>query len=188
MATIVYIIMLHSKDNNMKKQPRPGSPEFKALQKEWYDRLKAKGFKDIEDSKGNIKKPSHLLFHKNRNNTNRYDYFRLLDQYMTSGYRQFNKWGKLDKAAFRLHAQGYSLRESANILKAKKNLNFNHSYLKVKALIDPMVDACMEWHRESPAGSLNPANADVLAEEVLIRERHAYYDTSHGSKDDMGMN
>ena len=167
------------------------SKEFKELNNLWKSKLKESGFEDIEKPNGDLKRPSHQLFHKNRNNSNRYDYYRLLEQYRLNGHRQFRKFSQFQRACFNLHTAGLSLREISDVLGSKtgryKSLGFTPSYVTVKRAIDPVVEACMAWHRSSPVGSLNPANQDMIVEEVLIAEREAYYDTSHYDYSERGL-
>lgn len=157
------------------------SKEFKKLQDEWYAKAAQAGFKDIEKRNGDLRRPSAQLFHKNRNNTNRYDYFRLLEQYRVNGHRSFRKFTQEQRACFVLHSKGYSLREISAMFKSGsgryKKLGFSGSYVTIKRAIDPVIDECMRWHKESPAGLLHPGNQDIIAEEVLIREREGHYDT-----------
>jgi hypothetical protein len=46
-----------------KRQPRPGSPAFAALQRKWYRRAKASGFDDIESPGGDLRGAGGLFVH-----------------------------------------------------------------------------------------------------------------------------
>lgn len=92
--------------------------EFKRLNKEWSKKLKKSGFKDAEDSFGNLNKWSGqaLLERTERDGvsvTARVEYFRLATHFLLE--HKFES--RLDKRAWELHADGVSIRDIVKRLK-----------------------------------------------------------------------
>jgi hypothetical protein len=84
--------------------------EFKDLQKEWYDKLKP-DFKDIEDSKGNLKQHDRrTIAFDNRDKLQ--DFFNKLDTYLTQNDDIPDK----DREILELYTQGIHIKGPQGII------------------------------------------------------------------------
>ena len=90
--------------------------ELKKLQKEWYSKLEAEGFEDIEDSAGRLKRWDSFYFklrHRGPRFAAKEEYFRIAERFLYS--HSFSE--KADKLIWKMHSEGLSCREIAIQLK-----------------------------------------------------------------------
>jgi len=116
------------------------SEQFLELQAKWYDKLKQKGFQDIEefsDKYGNrksfLKRSSKSLSYKYNPTT--FQHFRLARNFLEHGHFS----SKLDKFIWKLYAEGYSYRDIIVEL-AKKDIHYSVFFIfkKVRQLNQDM--------------------------------------------------
>lgn len=89
--------------------------DLKKLQAKWYQKLKAKGFEDIEDSGGQLKRWDNYFF-KSKDPIKmqaQEQYYRLARQMIHT----FDWPTKLDKRIWELHAEGFNSIEIGAIVK-----------------------------------------------------------------------
>ena len=96
------------------------TPQFKALEREWYAKLKESGFVDAEDSEGMLKS-WHSCYFQQRFEP---DYYHHKEEY----YRQagifletYRFTSQTDKEIWALHSKGLSLREISKEFEGRKN-------------------------------------------------------------------
>jgi hypothetical protein len=95
---------------------------FKALQKEWYTKLKESGFVDIEDSKGGLKIYSQKLAAKNSQTmSNRWlatrEYYYQAEHF-ANNYKEFES--ELHQSIWTYHSGGLGSREIVTALSKVK--------------------------------------------------------------------
>lgn len=92
------------------------SKEYKALQKEWYEKLKKDGFKDIETEKGNMDTGKILNNIATRCTVDTFkaqqDYYRFAGQFLHE-----YKFKSEDRIIWESHCNGVSIREIVKVLK-----------------------------------------------------------------------
>lgn len=94
------------------------SDEFKKLQAKWYEKLKKKGFQDIEQQDGNLKVWSSHLFKSSYNEITtpaKEDYYRIAGQFL----HEYKFENAAEKLIWRLHSDGHSIRHIVQTLKKK---------------------------------------------------------------------
>jgi len=113
--------------------------DFKSLQKLWYKKLKDSGFEDIEDFEGcRILKRSFSAYtwqHTQQDFDEIQDYFRLAGQF----YYEHRFENKLEKEIWRLHSEGVSYREIAEILRTHKQKVNKDSVQKIVSKYSKMI-------------------------------------------------
>ena len=118
--------------------------EFLTLQQEWYDKLKAEGFEDIEQPDGNLKSWHSFYFALNHNEVTAdslKEYFHLATQFMHDN--DFKS--KLEQFIWAHHIDGRSVREIA--LLAKKN-GFKAQKDKVRIIIQRIAQEMFKFYRD----------------------------------------
>lgn len=93
--------------------------EFKDLQDKWYDKLKKKGFEDIEQADGNLKRwDSHLFSSKydQRFFNSKEKYFQIAGQFL----HEYEFETKLDAFIWGHHAAGETLWSIVAKIKGRK--------------------------------------------------------------------
>lgn len=111
------------KKSNIYLEPGMTETEYKAIQKEWYSKLKQSGFEDIEsfDSKGVpndlMKTDVRIDYSKDPSiNQARQDYYRFASQFVYD-----NVWESVfDKTVWDLHSEGKTEREILESFKPAK--------------------------------------------------------------------
>lgn len=94
------------------------------LKKEWYARIKADGFSDIEYPSGHLKK-FNVSIHKMEEAKR---YFTVATDFLN----QYIFDSELDRNIWDCHAQGFSIRQTAQILKIGRNkVKYRLSKLKL---------------------------------------------------------
>lgn len=92
--------------------------DFKRLQKEWYDKLKASGFKDIENGRESncVWQDAHVI---NNGKYNRF--YSNVDYYRQAGIflHHFQFESPTDRAVWDLHTNGCTFRDIAKRLNCK---------------------------------------------------------------------
>lgn len=117
----------------------PNEPSFKKLQKKWYDKLKKEGFKDIEQSDGNLKEwassrlltPGHMPSRTLWNDSVE-QYFRLAGFFLND----YEFKSELEKYIWSLHCDGRSIKDIVKVITSKKKREQNklvRSYKKAYA-------------------------------------------------------
>lgn len=107
------------------------SKEFKDLQSKWYSKLKKSGFDDIEVGEKRLRfvgsswHSEYRRYNKDKIEAKE-NYYRLAGQFT---YDNVFK-DELEKHIWRLHAEGFSIREIAKILKKKTYKAFVHETLQ----------------------------------------------------------
>lgn len=95
--------------------------DFKKLQKEWYDKLKAEGFKDIENGResNTVWQDAHVV---NNGKYNRF--YTNIDYYRSAGIflHHYSFESPTDRAVWELHTNGASFRDIAVKLKCKTHV------------------------------------------------------------------
>lgn len=149
-----------------KKAPRIGSPAFAKLQKQWYGKLEADGFNDIEwvDHKTGLGQDSDFLSKPAAHFPKVYKretelYFQMVRNYLT--------WKKpmprLDRFILSRHSEGKSYREIIEDWQAKtgekKSLFFIFYNLK------RIKQDVLAWNASNKEGLLNPAQTEVYLSE-----------------------
>lgn len=114
------------------------SKAFKALEAKWYDKLKASGFEDAENSQG-LKRYSTTIEANDKDPDLRgakQEYYRMAGQF----YYDYKFGCARDKIAWWHHAQGVSIRDIVGIL-AKKGIKTKKSALHqvIQALGEEMM-------------------------------------------------
>ena len=157
-----------------KKRPDPKTPEeFAALQKEWYEYLKAEGFEDLEwidhktgrgQASDYLKKPSAYL-------AKHYDpsvaeYYRKCRIYLEHG--EFESG--LHKFVFKLHTEGASYRDIVKeVERYPQRFGRTVSIFWISQHLNNMLDYVELWHHTSEHGILNPANEEFYIEDIPIK-------------------
>ena len=112
------------------------SKKFKALQSQWYKKLKKSGFEDIENSKGDLKKYESATWNRNTKHTTeervesrkaKADYYRIAGQFL----HDYLFETALDKKIWTLHSIGKSYRVIAD---GEKDINYKYVYRTVLRL------------------------------------------------------
>ena len=100
--------------------------DFKALQKEWYQKLKEEGFRDIEDQKtGIVERPfSHRRYRTDLFYQASVDYYLTMGHYLENGHIRSD----LDRKVLEMHIEGRTYRAIAKEL----NQHTNTVYRKVQ--------------------------------------------------------
>lgn len=156
-----------------KARPEPKSQkEFAALQKEWYDYLKHKGFEDIEwvdhrtgygQNSDNLKSPSSYV-------AKQYDpaveeYYRKCRIYLEHG--EFES--KLLRYVFQLHTEGLSYRKIAKeVRKRKQWFGRTISIFWISQHLNELLDYIEYWHYMNPMG-VNYPDTDFFIEDIPIK-------------------
>ena len=110
------------------------TPEYKALQRKWYKKLKDQGFKDLEFNETSPYLADNTykqeLQAKRGQSTRLAEYFRL-----AGGWYWHGEWdSELERWLWLKHCEGLSCRETAAALKKKKN--FEHpEYVLISKLL-----------------------------------------------------
>jgi hypothetical protein len=163
-----------------------GTPEFVKLQAEWYGKLKAEGFEDIEwmDKKTGLGQNSDYLkgsLAKGKTwAPERAQFFRLLQNYVT--HYHFNE-RKLDRFIMSRLNDGWTYR--AIHVAAKKKYKLRKSLYWVFYRVKELVVHMVQWNREHKHGLLNPANADSWATDALLAD-FGKFEAPNGLKLDPG--
>lgn len=138
--------------------PKPGTPAFAKLQREWYAKLKATGFEDIESFTGKNCEPADLLVGRGQSGSIKASYkpetlhyYRRWDCFIVNNPR-FSRDKRIRYIA-RLHAKGATFRETIKLVnarypdrKAKLNLLTLHKLLKA------LKERVANWNKNSPKG------------------------------------
>lgn len=99
--------------------------EFEALQKTWYDKLKANGFEDAESSERHLKfwNTGRLANHDHHVLDNAREYYILAEHFLND--HKFDS--ELQKVIWEYHANGMSARDIAKILNKVKATKTNRT-------------------------------------------------------------
>lgn len=90
--------------------------DFKALQKEWYARLRADGFEDIENQEGMLKEWDFNFF-RNKFDQIKYETTLLYYSRARGLLNTFQFKNELERAIWELHCEGLSERKIASKLR-----------------------------------------------------------------------
>lgn len=100
------------------------TPEFKKLQTEWYNKLKAEGFKDLEPIEGRLVDGGLDAFCPGRTTGFSYEERKLYNETKEQYYRlaghflhDFKFANDFDKYVWELHSNGLSYRSIVSVLK-----------------------------------------------------------------------
>jgi hypothetical protein len=100
---------------------------LKTLQKEWYKKIEAQGFTDIEYPTGQVKKfqaSIHKIEHTQK-------YFSIAQDFLNN----FTFNSELDKQIWALHCEGWSYRQTAKILNIGTNKT-QYRMTKLKTIME----------------------------------------------------
>lgn len=111
----------------MSQKLRPN--DFLRIQKEWYLKLAQSGFKDIEDSKGNLKQYDRRTIAFD-NRVSIYEFFVSLDHYLT----EHPEIPDIDRAVLTLYSEGVFIIEICRQLFLKL-ATVNRVVMKYKAIV-----------------------------------------------------
>lgn len=117
--------------------------KFDDLKAKWDQKLLDSGFKDIEDSKENLKSHSFLgrnvddYYAKETYFQSKEEYFRLAGFF----YHEHVFESPLDKKLWGYHMEGMSVREISKIMKTKRiSLKKSGVFKRIKKLVDLMLE------------------------------------------------
>lgn len=126
----------------------PKDKEFKALQTKWYEKLKKKGFEDIETDEDNLKVWHSFFFTDRRENRytkgswdSKEEYYRLAGQFL----HEHEFIDATDRFIWEHHAAGKNNREILDLLKSRRTKvrNVRHVDSRVRDLAEEMVKKCL---------------------------------------------
>ena len=100
----------------MSKRKKPN--DLHSLRQEWYDKLKAEGFEDIEDDKGRLKSWSSRFAHDRimQLKEDQEAYNDLASRFL----REYKFTKEIDKIIWEYHINGLSVRDITAVLKSTK--------------------------------------------------------------------
>lgn len=142
-------------------EPKLGTPEFAALQSEWYAKIQADGFEDLEwvDDKTGLGQNSDFLIRPAAHFPKVYKretelYFQMVSNYLT--WKRPMK--RLDRFILSRHGAGKSYREILDDLEAKtgerRSLFFIfYNLRRIKAEV-------LAWNESDAEGLLNPRQTE----------------------------
>lgn len=165
--------------------PTPAALDLKGtnitqLTKEWYAKLAADGFDDIEWTGGDVESQGvDSPYLKRADNSairhvkmNSFEHYRLCAAYLTH-----NPWWERsgDKLIWSLYTEGMPYRDitvkyNASKARSGRKARPKRSLFYIFTRIQELVEAMKIWQKTSPHGLRLAGNDDFMAEEVLLKE------------------
>lgn len=150
--------------------PAGTKAQFIKQQNDWYAKLAADGFKDLEwidRSTGLGQNSDHLKGSVLRSRAWRPEkaqFYRLLRNYATHVPQRF----KVDQDIINLLSEGMSYRRILKYINLHRR--YRKSLFTLFYRIQGMLEDCIAWNKSSAEGMLNPANQDSWATDVLLAD------------------
>jgi hypothetical protein len=121
------------------------TPEFNTLKKEWYKKLKDKGFKDIEQDEDtlNFWAGTRVAFNYT---AEEFDYKQTYYRYAGMFLNDHKFDNKMEKLIWEQHASGVSIRNIVKLLKKKRYLVYRS---KVHLIVKKLRDLMLAQHRQA---------------------------------------
>ncbi len=120
------------------------TPKFKALQDEWYKKLKSDGFEDIEADETKLKRWDSHVFYARHSPTSfaaSQEYFRYAGIFLHE--HEFKT--KAERVIWELHSEGMTTQAIFETLRSRRSkITRNQVYATVKSLSDLMRAACLK--------------------------------------------
>ena len=150
----------------MTKKKYYETDEFHDLQTQWYEKLKTKGFKDLEfyDTKTGRGQNSPFLKHslhslRSSISDDKIVYYRILDNFLSYNPPKL----KIYRHLLAFHAQGLTMREISRRMRRYINqYTPKFSVFWVHYHVSRLVKEAMLWNKTSPDGLLSDRNFDDL--------------------------
>lgn len=138
--------------------PEPGSPAFKKLQKQWYDKLRKSGFQDLEapgTPDGKLSNRGKPTIRDQLHYDSTVTFYTYIDAYLAHYHTVKGR----DRYLLKLKQQGKSYREIVRLYEKryKEPIDLSTAFYKVKELLEK----CLKWNKESKYGCLYKDHEDV---------------------------
>jgi hypothetical protein len=164
-----------TRKSRAKPKPRIGSLEFKQLQKKWYAKLEAEGFKDLEYHEGPL--VDSLLKGKSREHlrvklgNSIYQFYFLLRNFLAHNPHFWSAYqpGEINKRFIVLKfTEGLTYRE---IAKQSKSLKTPFSHYVAFKVSHEFITIALEWNKTHPQGYENcNTDMDFYLDDIALRD------------------